>query len=79
MAGGASAAEIAAPAAMAASEAPAPSRRCTRSRRTRARPAITTPLGAMSPGATGTRHGLPAGHTVPRCPIIQFAAGIVSA
>ncbi len=79
MAGGASAAEIAAPIAMAASDAPGPSRRCTRSRSTSARPTIRTPLGAIRPGATGIRHGPFGGQTVPTLPIIQFAAGIVSA
>ena len=79
MAGGARAAEIAAPIAMAASDAPGPSRRWTRSRSTSVRPTITTPLGAISPGATGIRHGPFGGQSVPTFPIIQFAAGIVSA
>ena len=48
------------------------------SRSTRARPTISTPLGAISPGATGIRQGPLGTHTVPTCPISQLAAGMQS-
>ena len=54
-----------------------PSRRCTRSRNTSARPIISTPEGAMMPGATGIRHGPCGTQTVPTWPISQLAAGMV--
>src|SRR4051812_394522 len=79
MAGGASQAERKAPTAMATSATFAPSRRWTRSRSTKARPIVSTPDGAMTPGATGTRHGpCGGGQTVPTWPISQLAAGMVS-
>jgi len=56
-----------------------PSRRCSRSRSTRAAPIISTPLGAVigpsRPGATGTRQGPLGMQVVPTLPISQFAAG----
>ena len=57
IAGGASKAEDRAPTAIAPSPTFVPRRRWTRSRSTSARPIISTPLGAMTPGATGTRQG----------------------
>jgi hypothetical protein len=74
---GASPAEIAAPTMIAPIPNSTPSRRWTRSRKTSARPIISTPEGAMMPGATGTRHGPLGTHTVPAWPINQFAAGMV--
>ena len=65
IAGGARKAEIAAPAAIASSATLGPSRRWTMSRSTSARPIISTPLGAASPGATGTRQGPSGTQTVP--------------
>ena len=53
------------PAAIAASPQPRPRQRCTTSRSTSAAPTVSTPDGASSPGATGTRHGPPGTQTVP--------------
>ena len=47
------------------------------SRSTSASPTISTPEGAMRPGATGIRQGPPSGtQTVPTLPISQLAAGM---
>ena len=73
----ASVAEISAPTAMAPRPASGPRRRWTMSRRTRARPTIRTPLGAMMPGQTGTRQGPLGTQTAPALPISQLAAGMV--
>src|SRR5215475_12590431 len=75
--GGATSADSAAPATMAPAATPTPSRRCTRSRSTSATPIMVTPDGAIRPGATGMRQGPFGTHTVPACPINQFATGIV--
>ena len=56
-----------------------PKERWTKSLRTRAIPTINTPLGAVIPGATGIKHGPSGTQKVPKLPIIQFAAGILSA
>jgi hypothetical protein len=68
---------------MAVSAAARPSRRCTMSRSTSARPISSTPDGAirgmpLGPhGQTGTKQGPCGGaQTVPRLPIIQLAAGM---
>ena len=42
-------------------------------------PIMSTPDGAISPGATGMRHGPFGTQMVPALPIIQLAAGMVSA
>ncbi len=63
---------------MAANAHVAPRRRCTRSRNTKARPITITPLGAISPGNTGTRHSPSGTHTVPTLPIIQLASGMLA-
>jgi hypothetical protein len=39
---------------------------------------VRTPLGAISPGATGIKQGEFGGQTVPTWPIIQFEAGMHS-
>ena len=65
--------EMPAPIRIAATAATKPSRRCTRSRSTRAMPTISTPDGAISPGATGIRQGPSRVQTVPTLPIIQLA------
>ncbi len=62
---GATPAEMAAPAMMAAMPNSTPRRRCTKSRSTKAAPIISTPDGAMMPGATGTRQGPVAEQPVP--------------
>ncbi len=77
-AGGARKADSAAPDSTAPAAKPRPSRRCTRSRNTSARPTINTPEGAISPGATGTRQGPFGTQKVPAWPISQFAAGMHS-
>src|SRR6185312_998018 len=43
-----------------------------------ARPTISTPLGAISPGATGMRQGPFGTHSVPTWPMSQLAAGMQS-
>jgi hypothetical protein len=40
-------------------------------------PIISTPDGAMTCGATGSRHGPLGTQTAPTCPIIQLAIGMV--
>ncbi len=52
-----------------------PSASCKRSRRTKERPASSTPDGARVPGQTGMRHGPSGTQTVPKCAMSQFAAG----
>ena len=77
--GGASAAKSTTPAAIAPKAQVRPRRRCTKSRNTKARPIISTPDGAMMPGATGIRQGPLGAQKLPRFLIIQFAAGMHSA
>ena len=71
------AAEITAPTRIAPTPTATPSRRCTRSRSTSAAPTISTPDGAIRPGATGIRQGPFGTQTVPTWPISQLAAGMV--
>src|SRR5690606_15724138 len=70
--------DAAVPARIAASAQRAPRLAWIASRSTRARPMTSTPLGAISPGATGTRQGPSGTQVVPTCWISQLAAGIVA-
>src|SRR3546814_11190577 len=74
-AGAAKVADNAAPTTMAHAAQLTPSRRCTRSRKTRANPTSRRPLGAVITGATGIRQGASGTQTVHRLPIIQLAVG----
>ena len=68
-AGGAKIADMIAPAIIAKIAIFVPSLLCTKSRKTSANPIITTPLGAIKPGATGSRQGPLSEQTVPMCSI----------
>jgi hypothetical protein len=71
--------ESAPPLRMAPAPQPRPSRRWTRSRMTRARPTIRTPLEGGEAGGDGMRQGPPGRQVVPTSPIIQLAAGMEAA
>src|SRR4029077_18006367 len=74
--GGAMPADSAAPARIVPSVHITPRSRCTKSLSTSARPITSTPLWAINPKPTGTRHGPLGMHFVPALPISQLAAGM---